>query len=112
MGILGYLESKEMMEKPIMFILVPFVGIAICYTWYRMIYSYKTVKKAKYQVIHTVEKKLPLAMFETEWEILSKEKKKNRYRPLSAVEMYIPLIFVVLYLMILFANAPLNLIWF
>jgi hypothetical protein len=105
-GILGFLESKETLERPIIFLLVPFVGIAICYVWYRIIYSYRVVKRAKYKVIHEVEKKLPIALFETEWDILGKGRNPKKYRPLSEVEMYIPFIFISLYFLIFLANLP------
>ncbi|HNW71752.1 MAG TPA: hypothetical protein PKZ36_03010 [Candidatus Paceibacterota bacterium] len=105
-GILGYIESTNLIDKPVIYLLVPFVGIAICYSWYRIIYSYRIVKRAKYKVIHSIEKKLPLSLFETEWEILGKGKGDNKYKPLSEVEMYIPMIFIVLYILIFLANIP------
>jgi hypothetical protein len=106
MGILGYFQLKEPVEKPIFFLMVPFVGIAICYCWRQIIYSYRQLNRAKFSVIHSTEKKLPLSLFETEWEILGKGKDPKKYRPLSNVEMFIPVIFIILYILIFLANVP------
>ena len=104
MGILGYLEAKGTVEKPLIFIMAPFVGMAICYCRYKIIYSYRQLNRAKFNVIHSAEKKLPLSLFETEWEILGKGKDTKKYRPLSSIEKYIPIIFIVLYIIIFLSN--------
>lgn len=106
MGILGYLEIKGPIEKPIVFVLVPFVGMAICYCWYQIIRSYRQLNRAKFKVIHSAEKKLPLDLFETEWELLGRGKDRKKYRPLSTLEMLIPVIFSLLYILIFFSNLP------
>jgi hypothetical protein len=106
MGILGYFEIKGPIETPIVFMMVPFVGIAICYCWYYIISSYGQLNKAKFFVIHSVEKKLPLSLFETEWELLGKGKDKKKYKPLSSTEKLIPIIFTILYILIFFSNLP------
>ena len=68
--------------------------------------SYRQVAQAKYKVIHRLERRLPAALFETEWEILGRGKDAKRYYPLSRVEKNVPLIFILLYLIIFFANSP------
>ncbi len=100
MGILGYFEIKGSVEKSILIFMVPFVGIAICYCWYKIINSYSQLNRAKFAVIHSIEKKLPLALFETEWELLGKGKDKKKYWPLSWTEKLIPIIFIILYVLI------------
>ena len=106
MGILGYFEIKGPIETPVIFMMVPFVGIAICYCWYRIINSYKQLNRTKFKVIHSVEKKLPLALFETEWELNGKGKDRKKYLPLSDTEKLIPIIFSVLYVLIFVSNLP------
>lgn len=106
MGIMGYLETKEVSHAPIIFILAPLVGVAICFCWYRLILSWSQLNRAKFKVIHALERKLPAALFETEWKLLGKGKDKSKYRPLSSIEKYIPIIFIMLYLIILLANSP------
>jgi hypothetical protein len=111
MGILGYLEAKGSLEKPLIFMLVPFVGISICYCWYRIILSFRQLNRAKFKVIHSIEKKLPLSLWATEWELLGRAKDPEKYRPLSSIEKYIPIIFIVLYVLIFLANVPWALIF-
>lgn len=106
MGIMGYIETKEIAHAPIIFILVPLVGIAICACWYRLILSFTQLNRAKFKVIHEMERKLPVALFETEWQILGKGKDPRKYRPLSHIEKYIPVIFIVLYIIIFLVNSP------
>ena len=108
-GILGYVEVKETVaHSSLILAAVPFVGIAICWCWYRIINSYRQLNRAKFSVIHTIERKLPAALFETEWEVLGRGKDATKYRPLSMIEQYIPLIFTVLYLLLIFSNLPLE----
>ena len=72
-GALGYLETKNIPgNTSIIFLFAPFVGIAICYCWYQIISSYRYINKAKFKVIHRMEKNLPVSLFETEWELLGK----------------------------------------
>lgn len=107
-AILGYVQTKSIPHASIIFILVPFAGIAICHSWHRMICAYKQLNSAKFKVIHAVEQKLPIALFETEWRILGKGKDKSKYYPLSQIEKDIPLIFILLYIFILFAGIPVD----
>ncbi len=104
MGILGYLESRNLVEKPMIFFLVPLVGVAICYCWYRILHSYRQLNRAKFKVLNAVELKLPISLFATEWEILGRGKDNTKYERLSDTELYIPIIFITLYLLIFFAN--------
>ncbi len=106
MGILGYFEIKSPVEKSLLFMMVPFVGMAICYCWYRIINSYSQLNRAKFAVIHSAEKKLPLALFQTEWELLGKGKDREKYLPLSSTEKLIPIIFSILYILIFLSNVP------
>lgn len=105
MGILGYVETKGFSEKPI-FILVPFVGMFICICWFRIIKSYRQLNRAKFKVIHSVEEKLPLSLFQTECQLLGLGaiKDPKKYTPLSATEKFIPLIFIILYVFIFISN--------
>ncbi len=107
-GILGYVETKTLPHSSIVFVLIPFVGMGICYFWYRMILSYKQLNRAKFKVIHTVERKLPLSLFETEWNLLGKGKDRSKYYPLSHIEKNIPLMFISLYIIILIVSLPWN----
>lgn len=106
-GILGYIETKSIpLGESLIFLLVPFVGIAICICWYQFIESYRQLNRAKFKVIHRLEKKLPIALFESEWELLGKGQDTNKYRKLSSIEKKIPIIFILLYVTIFLVNIP------
>lgn len=105
-GILGYVETKTLPHASIVFVLVPLVGMGICHAWYRIILSYKQLARAKFKVIHTIERKLPLSLFETEWNILGRGKDKTKYFPLSLTEKNIPLMFICLYVTIFCVSLP------
>ncbi len=105
-GILSYVETKSLPYSNTIFLLVPFVGISIAYCWYKIIKSYSQLNKAKFAVLHTVEQKLPLTLFQTEWHVLGKGKDAKKYLPLSSTEKFIPLTFIILYVLILLVSLP------
>lgn len=107
---LGYLESRGGSHNSTIFLFSPFVGIAICYCWYQIINAYRKLNKTKFSIIHEVEKKLPISLFEKEWELLGKGKDRKKYYPLSLIERKIPIIFIVLYIVIFLTGLPLNFI--
>ncbi|HAE36913.1 TPA: hypothetical protein DCX66_02690 [Candidatus Nomurabacteria bacterium] len=109
-GALGYLEAKGATQDSIIFLFAPFVGIAICYCWYQIISAYRQLNRAKFKVIHQVEEKLPISLFETEWEFLGKGKDKTKYLVLSKIERKIPIIFIILYIVIFLTGIHLDFI--
>lgn len=109
-GVLGYLETKSSeVNTSVIFMFAPLVGIAICYCWYQIIVSYKQLHKAKFNVIHNIEDKLPISLFKTEWELLGKGKDFTKYRKISSIEKNIPIIFILLYAVIFSVSIPWNL---
>jgi len=110
-GVLGYLETKNLMNNgSVIFLFAPFVGIAICYCWYQIIISYKKLHRAKFNVIHTMEEKLPLSLFKTEWELLGRGLDDKKYKKISSIEKNIPIIFIVLYAVIFSVSLPWDLV--
>lgn len=76
--------------------LVIFLGILINIIWFFKIQSYKRLNKAKFQVINVLEKKLPIRVFSDEYKIL----RSSRHKNLSYYESWIPIIFLLLFLLI------------
>ena len=102
--LLGFIGTKgKGMKIDYILLLASVSGIAICYLWYRIIYSYKCLNSGKFKVIHAIEKRLPLALYDTEWEALERGKNKKTYWPFSHIELFIPRIYTAIYLIILFA---------
>jgi hypothetical protein len=83
-------------------LILPLVAVlAMCYTWGRLIYSYRQLNTGKYKVIGEFERMLPTSPFwSAEWKILGEGKKPKLYLPLTHVEIWIPMLFALLYLSI------------
>ncbi len=110
-GVLGYLETKgHTSNNSVIFLFAPFVGVAICYSWYQIIKTYRNINRAKFQVIHNIENNLPISLFRTEWELLKKGRGGDKYFPLSQTEKKIPIIFIFLYVAIFATSLPIDLI--
>jgi hypothetical protein len=77
--------------------LISLLGIIICIIFYHLIRSYKQLNTGKFEVIHEVEKNLPLALYKHEWEKLGEGKDNSKYYPFSHIELLIPWIFGVIY---------------
>src|SRR5206468_8549374 len=82
------------------------VGIVFSVVWLLMLWTYRELNRAKWEVINRLESRLPAAPFTAEWNLIAgthqgKRPIRPRYRGLAAVESWIPLAFVVFYLVIL-----------
>jgi len=82
-------------------IVVPIVGLILCYSWYRIIESYRKLNSGKFKVIHEIERKLPLALYHGEWIMLGQGNNSQLYRPLTHVEKWVPMMFALLLVAIL-----------
>ena len=96
--------SKYSEELVFMTILVSIAGISMCYIWYRLIRSYKDINTGKFKVIHNIENKLPLALYDAEWDILGRGENPKLYLPFTNIEIKIPSIFAVLYCIVVLFN--------
>lgn len=80
---------------------MPFLAvILLCYVWWRIIYSYRQLNSGKFLVIHEIEQRLPLALFDAEWKLLGGGKDPSKYRPLTHVENWVPICFGLMYALI------------
>ena len=80
--------------------LVALVGIIICVVFWFLLRSYKQLNTGKFKVIHEIEKKLPINLYDYEWKILGEGKKMGLYFPFSHIEMVIPWVFGIVYLVL------------
>ena len=72
-------------------------GIFLCIAWKRLVRSYMQLNKGKYDVILLLEKRLPAAIFKTEWKALGEGVNPQIYKAFTKTENWIPIIFMVLY---------------
>ena len=105
--VLGFFIADANAAKPAA-ILIPssLSGIVMCYLWYRLIVSYKGLNGAKFKVIHAIEKRLPLGLYDSEWEMLGRGEDKKLYWPFTHIEMLVPWCFMAVYLFLLLVSVP------
>ena len=94
----GYLTTIKFQLWHLLLIIT---GIFICIFWLLNLQSYRSLNSAKYKVIHEMEDKLPINLFDKEWDFLGRGKNKRIYLKLSVAEQGIPVIFIFLYWIIL-----------
>jgi len=85
----------------ILYIVLSVVGILICVTWLITIIAYKKLNRGRFAVIHEIEKHLPYPVFKQEWDILKEVKGKRKYRELTSIEAYIPVVMMIPYISLL-----------
>jgi len=93
-ALLGYMTSFNEIGSMLAQMVVPLAGIILSYFWYRLIISYREMNKAKFQVIHAMEKSLPFKMFDVEWEAVERGENPKGYRPYTNIESAIPWVFI------------------
>lgn len=112
LALLGFVKTETAGQGfSIVFALAPFGAIVICYLWYQTVRSHKNLNGAKFKVIHAIEKRLPLSLFDTEWEIVERGENKKKYWPFSHIELITPWIFIAIYGTILVSRLPLSSLW-
>jgi hypothetical protein len=107
-GILSGLGSTSVDFTFTWAIIASFAGILFCLLWTTIIRCYRDLNTAKFKVINEIEKKLPAAAFQTEWSCLSCDNPPEgigKYRQLTKVEYWIPVIFVALYALLIILIA-------
>ena len=72
-------------------------GIILCFSWYRLIRSYKDLNTAKFKVIHEIERVLPFAPFDAEWEAVGRGNSKELYLPFTHIEIRVPWVFMLIH---------------
>lgn len=103
LGFVGYVVLKD--ERDYLWLL-GIVGIAICIFWYVILTSYKQLNSAKFKVIHAVEKRLPLRLYDAEWELVGRGEDASKYRPMSHIESSVPFLFAALHAFVLLSTFP------
>jgi len=90
-------------------VLIAVAGVLVAIIWHTLILSYRNLNTVKFAVIHELETHLPANIYSYEWQIMEKGKKKL-YRPLSHIERWIPIVFLITYLALgvhaIFFNPP------
>jgi hypothetical protein len=86
-------------------------GGALCMMWRQSISSYKDLNSGKFEIINAMEEFLPIAVYETEWEILERGSNTRRFRPFHRVEVQVPWLFVALYVATILTEVDIAAYW-
>lgn len=106
-ALVGYVQlGQKTGQSTDFYWIVSLAGMALCYTWYRLIKSYKDLNSGKFKVIHEIERRLPISPYDAEWETLGRGKDAKLYLPFTKVEMAVPWIFFSLHSVVLLRVIP------
>ncbi len=72
-------------------------GFVVAAGWRTLLISFGELNAGKFDVIFRLEKVLPAAIFEAEWEALKRGTDKKRYRTFTTSEQRLPAIFMTIY---------------
>lgn len=106
LAFLGLVANRNSGNVPLSWVLVVSIaGVILCYSWYRLVRSYKDLNSGKFRVIHAIEGKLPLAPYDAEWVSVGRGEDPDLYLPFTHIEIRIPWIFAALYFGFVVWNA-------
>ena len=101
-SIIGLSFQNDFLKDILFFkLFIAFSGILFCIIFWFLIHAYKQLNTGKFKVLHKIESKLPLAIYEYEWEVLEEGKNKKVYYPFSHIELNIPKLFGIIYFILL-----------
>jgi hypothetical protein len=86
-------------------LVVSAAGVVLCYFWFRLVRSYKDLNSGKFKVVHAIERRLPSAPYDAEWEALGRGEDPKLYLPFTHAEIWIPWVFAALYILLAILNV-------
>ena len=101
-GAVGYLNS----EAGSYGWAVGLAGILLCVAWFRSVRAYKGLNSGKFKVIHALEAKLPVSLYDAEWEAVGRGEDPRLYLPFTRIEVWVPKIFILLHLAMILLAVP------
>ena len=81
-------------------VIISVIGVLISGAWYYLLKNYRQLNTGKYQVVHDIEKMLPISPYDEEWEKLGRGVNKKLFWPISYLEIVLPIVFLCIYIMI------------
>jgi hypothetical protein len=104
-AVLGYVSANINRNETLWLVVAAaLAGMTMCFLWFRMILSYDGLNSGKFRVVHAIEERLPLALYDAEWETLGRGNDRKIYWPFTHIERAVPWIFIALYLFLLVAT--------
>ena len=96
--LLGTLGISSDSYSPWLLVFPTVVLVCICGAWFYIVKSYSQLNSGKWQVVGVMEERLPASpWWRGEWEALGQGKNRSLYWPLTHVEKWVPLVFILFY---------------
>ena len=90
---------------PAWYVIVGVLGLIICFSWYRLLRSYRDLNSGKFRVVHAIEHHLPIRPYDAEWTSVGRGENPKLYLPFTHIETKVPWVFFVLYLVVILIAA-------
>ena len=97
--ILGSLGIAFDPASPWLLVFPTVILISICGAWFYVVKSYGQLSSGKWRVVGVMEERLPASpWWRAEWQALGEGKDPSLYWPITRIERWVPLVFIVLYI--------------
>lgn len=103
LAFVGYVTTKDSSGY---LWLLGIAGMVLSFLWFSIITSYRDLNTAKFRIIHQIEQRLPLSLYDAEWNAMGRGKNPALYRPLSHIERIVPWVFLLLHLYVFTQTFP------
>ena len=102
-AIMGFLFAMDLgrMSELIIGFAFCIVGIILSISWSKSLSCYGNLNSSKMKIISSIEKQLPLSLFDAEWAALSDKLNKKKYVSFTESEQTIPRLFGLLYCIVI-----------
>ena len=80
------------------YVIIGLAGLILCYSWYRLLRSYRDLNSGKFRVVHAIEKYLPIRPYDAEWTSIGRGQNPRLYLPFTHIETTVPWVFFLLYI--------------
>jgi len=94
LAFVGYANGRDTSSQ---LWLIGMSGIVLSVLWFLIVTSYRDLNKAKFKIIAEIERRLPLSLYDAEWNAMGRGSHPDRYRPLSHIERRVPWVFFILH---------------
>lgn len=100
MGILFALDFGHK-AKLIIGLIFCVIGIILSISWSKILSCYGNLNSSKMKIISSIEKQLPLSLFDAEWAALSDKLNKKKYVSFTESEQVVPRLFGMVYFLVM-----------
>lgn len=88
---------NDINEKATIILILSIMGIVLDISWHKILEAYGVLNSSKMKVISIIEKKLPVNLYDSEWEIMCDKLSNRKYVSFTDSEKRIPIIFASFY---------------